>query len=173
MSGLESLCSFLLCEHMALPLTSPSRWPAVRLAFCLQSDFRVSSQSIHSVTLPWQTGICDRELVSGGHAPASLWSHWWPTLPWLPASTLWRMTSSDRHPENSLCYLLCFQLSTLLLPLLPHCKLYMEDDSIACYLLTRNRGLLSLREPMLQVWGILKIFFLENILRARYYAYKH
>lgn len=117
--------------------------------FNLLFAFRVSSQSTYSVTLSWQTGICDWELVNDGHAPAPLWAHRWPTLPWLPASTLRRTTSSLRHPENALCYLLSFQLSALLLPLHPHCKLYVEGDSIGCYLLTRKRGLPSLREPTL------------------------
>lgn len=140
--------------------------------FNLLFAFRVSSQGIYSVTLSWQTEICDWELVNDGHAPAPLWAHWCQLCPdFLHQHYGERLPPSDT--QRVPCYLLGFQLSALLLPLHPHCQLYMEDDSIACYLLTRKRGLLSLKEPMLQVWEILKIFFLENILCARYCADIH
>lgn len=148
MSGLESLCSLLLCEHMVLP--PYFLIPAASCSTCLLPSEWL--QFLHRASPQWHSHDT-QEFVTGSlyvmvlHLP--LGGHWWPTVPSLSVSTLQKMTSSDRHPENAFCHLLCFQLSTLLLPLLPHYNLYMNDDFIAYYLLTRKRGLLSLREPML------------------------
>lgn len=144
LGSLESLCSLLLCKHMVLPpylLVTVVSCPAFWLPF-LKASF--ASKHPHSDAFVTNS---DWELGNDGHTCVPLW-RWWPTLPWFPASVLSRTSSFDRHSENVLCDLLCFQLSILLFTFLRYCKLHMEDGSMACYLLSMKRGLLFIREPM-------------------------
>ena len=158
MSGLESL----LCKHMVL-----APYLLVTVASCA-TFFLPFLKASFALERPLKWCLSDKQWLG-----ACLW--WSHTCPSMALMANFAVTSCINaienillwHSENVLCYLLCFQVSTLLLPLLPSYKLYMEDDSTGCYLLSRKRGLLFIREPMLQVWEIFKMPFSENILRAK------
>lgn len=143
-------------------LTHWSQWPTVHFFVCLFAFpksficFRVSSQSIH-FTIALKQGLwltaCQRWLCT---FPSAGTDH--PLCPDFLHQHYAEKTPLDGHPERMSCAVCPLFNSLLPLPLSPYCKPPMENNSIACSLLTRKAVLYFWR-----AWDVCMGNFLNTI----------